>query len=132
MLNKEGAWLGASFEGGLKHHFYHGVRGQRPINCIQLFTTRGPNGQSDAQILARGAFSKFDRASVKLRVKRLGNLSQRVNKVVHFGSHDFDGEVTGVLNEGVFGVNHGQSQCVAVVANTAITANATRPFQMMG
>ena len=78
------------------------MRRQRAVQLVQLLAAGGVDDDGDAQVVAAFAFAQLQRFGVKRGVKLVGDERDGVDKAVHFGAHDFDGEGAGVDDEGFF------------------------------
>ena len=69
------------------------------VKIVKLFSACGPDREGDTQVVARFAGPHFKRGRIEAGVELLGNLAHGFCKTVHPCTHDFDGKVTGVLNQ---------------------------------
>ena len=86
----------------LKRYFDHGVSGEGAVKIVQLLSTCGPDREGDTQVVARFAGPHFKRGRIEAGVELLGNLAHGFCKTIDPCTHDFDGKVTGVLNQRFF------------------------------
>ena len=95
--------VGRNFHGALQHDFDHRMRAQCAVQLIKLFAAGGGHGNGHAEIFAAFALAQFDGTGVKRRVELVRDHRDGVDQAFHFESHDFDGKLRGVLNEGLGG-----------------------------
>ncbi len=72
------------------------------VKIVKLFSACGPDREGDTQVVARFAGPHFKGSRIEVGVELLGNLAHGFCKTVHPCAHDFDGKVTGVLNQRFF------------------------------
>ena len=69
------------------------------IKIVKLFSACGPDREGDTQVVARFAGPHFKGGRIEGGVKLQRNLAHGFCKAVDPCAHDFDGKVTGVLNQ---------------------------------
>ncbi len=85
-----------------KGHFDHGVAGQCAVKIVELLSAGGPDGERDAEVVARFAGTHLDVGRIEAWVELLCQRNHGFGKAVNACAHDFDGKVTGVFNQRFF------------------------------
>ena len=86
----------------LERYFDHGMPCEGKVKIVQLLSACGPDGERHTQVIACFAGPHFKGGRIEAGVELLGNLAHGFCKTVHPCTHDFDGKVTGVLNQRFF------------------------------
>lgn len=115
-------------------YFDHGVAGQCAVQVVQLFSAGGLDGQGDAQVIAGFAGAHFNGGWIEARVELLGHFGHGFCKAVYACTHNLDGKVARIFNQGLFarivvegggvrGAHHGLENKTYRQMTTAPTAN---------
>src|SRR6202012_602472 len=81
------------------------MRGQCPVQLIQLRTAGGCDRDRDAQVITPLAGSGLHRRVIEVRIELPGHLHDRVDEPFGVRAHHLDGERAGVLDQRLFGRN---------------------------
>ncbi len=87
---------------GLQRNLDHGVAGQCAVQIVQLLSACGPDGEGHTEVVASFAGAHLNGGRIEARVELLCKPAHGFSKAVNPWAHDFDREVAGVFNQGLF------------------------------
>jgi len=74
---------------------------ERAVKLVELLAAGGPDGQGQTEVFARATAASGHARVVPLRIEIPHNAQHGIDKPIDMFTHDFDGEIAGVLNQTV-------------------------------
>ena len=74
---------------------------QRAVKLVELFAAGGPDGQGQPKVFTAAAGALAQAGIVPIGVEMAHDHAHGVDKAIDLLAHDFDGEITGILNQTV-------------------------------